>query len=214
MTKKVLIIGLNGVLLKPRPFEMGHQEWFRVMAELLHDHTIMQHAFKENYFQYVQEIMKRYLGDINEHSRIAFARNMYGMSIVEVARPWDVVEEFAELLRRLKKRYALVLITSTPAIAIEPLLEKTQCKDLFDLVIKGPLDTESHKKELFEAYLKKHGRPEFYIGKGNKDMEYCRSVGIKTITAEWLNPPIIQGNFSAKTPQDVEKILERYWVEG
>ncbi|MFA5796732.1 MAG: HAD family hydrolase [Candidatus Woesearchaeota archaeon] len=213
MTKKMLIIDLDGALVKSRPFDMAHQEWFRIMAELLRDQTITQHAFKENYYEQVHHVMKQYLGDISESSRNMFARNMYGMCLVEIIKKWDVYEPFAEYLHAIKKKYLLILITTTPAIAVDALLEKIHCKDLFDVIIKGPLDKEPHKKELFELFLKKYGKPEFYIGKGDKSIEVCKDLGIKTITVSWIAEGTHKGNFEAKTVEDVEKILERYRIE-
>jgi len=40
MTKPAIVIDLDGALLKSRPFDMAHKEWFRIMAEILRDQTI------------------------------------------------------------------------------------------------------------------------------------------------------------------------------
>jgi len=58
MAKKVIVVDFDGALLKHRPFDMAHKEWFRVMAELLMDQSINEYAFKEDYYTHVLESCK------------------------------------------------------------------------------------------------------------------------------------------------------------
>ena len=213
MTKKMLVIDFDGGLLKSRPFDIAHKEWFRIMAELLRDQTINEHAFKEYYFKYVHEVMLKYLGDIDEASRNAFARNIYAMGIVEAVKKWDLIDEFAEHLRTLKKKYHIVLVTSAPALAVDAILEKVHCSDIFDIIIKSPMEKQPDKKEFFEELIKKYGKPEFYIGKGDKDIKTCKGLGIKTITVNWAGQGTEKGNFDIQKPEELDKILERYSFE-
>lgn len=213
MTRKMLIIDLDGALIKSRPFDIAHKEWFRIMAELLRDQSVHAFAFQEDYMPHVHEIMKRYLGDIDAASRNMFARNIYAMSIIEAIKKWDLVEEFAEYLRSIKKKYVLVLVTTAPAIAVDALLEKVHCKDLFDIIVKSSLDKEPHKKELLEEFIKKHGKPEFYIGKGDKSIGICKDLGIRTIAVHWVATGDHKGNFEANSTAELDKILERYRLE-
>jgi FMN phosphatase YigB (HAD superfamily) len=210
MTKPALVVDLDGALLKERPFDMAHKEWFRIMAEIVRDQTVNEYAFKDDYFVYVQEVMKRYLGDISVESRNAFARNIYAMGIVEAVKKWDLVEEFAEHLRLLKKKYLIVLITTAPELAVDAILEKVHCGDLFDVIVRSPMHMHPSKKELFEMFIKKHGKPLFYIGKGDEDVQTCKDLGIKTITVNWVEQGKFKGNFEAFKIEDVDKILERY----
>lgn len=210
MAKPAIIIDLNGALIKQRPFDIAHKEWFRVMAELIRDHSINEFAFKEDYFKDVQEIMKKYLGDIDIKTRNAFARNIYSMVVVESIKKWDLVEDFAEYLKNMKKRFTIVLITSAPTAAINGILEKINCKDLFDIVSASPMEEVPSKKELIELFIKKHGKPLFYIGQGDKDILTCKELGIKTIVVDWSNPPINKGNFEAHNVEELGKIIERF----
>lgn len=77
--------------------------------------------------------MKRYLGDVSLESRNAFARNIYAMSVVETVKKWDLIEEFAEHLRLLRKKYLIVLITAIPELAVDKILERYS----FDYDSKG-----------------------------------------------------------------------------
>lgn len=213
MTKKAIVIDMDGALLKSRPFDIAHKEWFRIMAELLRDQTINEHAFKPDYFVYVHEIMKRYLGEIDEASQNVFARNIYAMCVVEAVKKWDLVEEFSEHLRKLKKKFIIVLITTTPSIAVAPILEKVHCADLFDVIIGSPMEKEPKKKELIELFMKRYGKPEFYIGNGDKDLKIVKDLGIKTISVNWVAKGDVKGNFEAEKVEDIDKILERYNFE-
>jgi FMN phosphatase YigB (HAD superfamily) len=212
MTKPAIIIDLNGALIIQRPFETAHKEWFRVMAELIRDHTILELSFKEDYFSDVQEIMKKYLGDIDIHTRNAFARNIYSMMVVESIKKWDLVDDFVEYLRSIKKKFTIVLITSAPTAAINGILEKINCKDLFDIVSASPMEEVPSKKELIELFIKKHGKPLFYVGQGDKDILTCKELGIKTIVVDWVNPAINKGNFEAHNIEELSKIVERFII--
>ncbi|HIH32132.1 TPA: HAD hydrolase-like protein [Candidatus Woesearchaeota archaeon] len=213
MTKHALIIDLKGALLKPRPFDIAHKEWFRIMAELIKDYSINEFSFLPDYFVHVQEIMKKYLGDIDIKSRNAFARNIYAMAVVESIKKWDVVDDFAEFLRSIKKKYVIVLITTAPTAAVNGILEKTNCKDLFDLIIAGPMEDMPSKKELIELFIKKHAKPLFYIGHGDKDIVTCKELGIKTISVNWVEQGEFKGNFEANKVEDLKNILERFVIE-
>lgn len=213
MTRPILIIDLNGALIKSRPFDTAHKEWFRVMSELIRDYSINELAFKEDYFNDVQEIMKRYFGDIDIKVRNAFARNIYSMTVVESVKKWDLVDDFAEYLKAIKKKYVLVLVTSAPALAVEGILEKVNCKFLFDAIVASPMDDIPDKKTLLEAFMKKHAKPLFYIGKGDKDIQACKDLGIKTITVNWVEHGEFKGNYEADKVADVDKILEKYRFE-
>jgi len=212
MTKPAIILDLNGALIKQRPFDIAHKEWFRVMAELMRDQSINEFAFKDDYFKDVQEIMKKYLGDINIKTRNAFARNIYSMTVIESVKKWDLNDGFAEYLRTLKKKFTLVLITSAPTPAINGILEKINCKDLFDIVSASPMEEVPSKKELIELFIKKHGRPLFYIGQGDKDILTFKELGIKTIVVDWNNPAVNKGNFEAHNVEELKNIIERFII--
>jgi FMN phosphatase YigB (HAD superfamily) len=214
MTKPAIVIDLDGALLKSRPFDMAHKEWFRIMAEILRDQTINDYALTEDYFVHVQEIMKKYLGDIDIGSRNAFARNIYAMGIVESIKKWDLVDEFAEYLRSIKKKFAIILITSAPTLAVHGILEKTHCTDIFDLIIASPMEHMPDKQELIELFIKKHGKPLFYIGQGDKDINICKEFGIKTICVNWVKVGEFKGNFEASNIDDLKKIIDRFVIEA
>ena len=213
MNKKIILVDFDGALLKSRPFEIAHKEWFRIMAELLRDQSINDFAFKQDYVTHVNDVMKKYLGDIDENSRTIFARNIYAMGIVEAVKKWDLIEEFAEYLRKIKKKYHIALITTAPALAVDPVLEKIHCKDIFDIIIKGSMEKQPNKKDLLEEFIRKHAKPEFYIGRGDKDIKVCKDFGIRTISVNWAGTGEFKGNFDVNKVGEIDVILERFRLE-
>jgi len=213
MTKSAIVIDFDGALLKSRPFDIAHKEWFGVMAELIKDYSINELAFKPDYYLHVDEIMKKYLGDVDKETRSVFARNIYAMEVLEAMKKWDLVDDFAEYLRKIKNKYLIVLITTTPSMAVKGILEKASCTGLFDIIIGSPMERQPSKKELFEEFIKKYGKPLFYIGKGDKDMQTCKDLGIKTISVSWVAKGEFTGNFEANNIEELNRILERFRIE-
>lgn len=212
MPKPVITVDLNGALLQSRPFDIAHKEWFRIMGELIKDYSINEHAFEADYYSQVQDIMKKYIGDVDVRTRNAFARNIYAMSVVESIKKWDLVEDFAAYLRELKKKYSIILITTAPTMAVHGILEKVGCEDLFDMIVASPMEDTPHKKELTEHFIKRHGKPLFYIGQGDGFIEIAKGLGLKTIVVDWVAAPESKGNFEAHTVDELRKIIERFTI--
>lgn len=208
--KPILAIDLDGALMYSRPFDQAHRRWFSLMAGLLNDSSINSYAGLENYFPRVDEVMKRYLGEsMDKEVRTAFARQIYAIVTIAETKPKDLVSEFAQYLRKNKKKYSLALITSAPEAAVEPLLQKVGCADLFDFVYKSPANQRPSKKELLQEFVKEHGKPKFYIGNGDKDILSCRELGIPTISVNWVSQGKHRGDYSVDTVKDLEKLLAR-----
>lgn len=100
--------------------------------------------------------------------------------------------ETIEVLKKLKKKYKLVLLSNTDSFSLEPVLEKYQLGELFDEVLlsykEGFLKTE---KVLFEKALKKIKiRPSDAIMVGDSiasDMKGAEKVGIKGVLIDRRN---------------------------
>ncbi len=207
--KPILAIDLDGALMYSRPFDNAHKKWFSLMASLLNDQSINNYAGLENYFPKVDEVMKRYLGDIDKEARTAFARQIYALVTIAETKPEDLVSEFTEYLRKIKSQYSLALITSAPEAAVEPILQKVGCLDLFDYIYKSPINKRPSKKELLQEFIKKHGKPKFYIGNGDKDILNCKELGISSITVSWVSKGEHEGDYQADTVKDLERLLSK-----
>jgi len=203
MTEKPIIaVDFDGALLKSRPFDEAHKRWFHVLSILLEDDSINQYADLDNYFDKVHEVMEKYLGDVDHETRVEFARNLFSMvTIAEVTKD-DLVADFAEYLKGLKGKYRLALITSAPETSVEPILRKIGCSDLFDILYKSPMGRHPNKRELFEEFIKEHGKPVYYIGNGDKDITSCKELGVPAISVNWVSQGQVKGIMTFKKLQN------------
>lgn len=206
--KPIIAIDFDGALLSSRPFDEAHKRWFSVMSVLLNDKSINQYAGLENYFDKVHEVMKRYLGDVDQETRIVFARNLFSMVTVAEADKKDLVDDFARYLRKIKPKYRLALITTAPETSVEPILEKVGCGNLFDILYRSPVKKQPNKKEMFQEFVKEHGKPVFYIGNGDKDITSCKELGIPSISVNWVSQGQVKGDYDVKTVKELEKIIK------
>ncbi len=120
-----------------------------------------------------------------------------------------MVSEFARYLRKIKNQYLLVLITSAPEAAVEPILQKVGCLDLFDYIYKSPINKRPSKKELLQKFVQEHGKPKFYIGNGDKDILSCKELSIPAISVNWVSKGEYLGDYQAGTVKDLEKLLAK-----
>lgn len=206
--KPIIAVDFDGALLRSRPFDEAHKRWFYVMSILLKDKSINEYAGLENYFEKVHEVMKRYLGDVDQETRVVFARNLFSMVTVAEADKKDLVADFAQYLRKIKLKYRLALITTAPETSVEPILEKVGCADLLDILYKSPVKKHPNKKELFKEFLKEYGKPAFYIGNGDKDITSCKELGIPSISVNWVSQGQVKGDYDVKTVKELEKIIK------
>ncbi|MFH0870426.1 MAG: HAD hydrolase-like protein [archaeon] len=206
-TKKIIVVDFNGALLQKRPFEEAHRKWFELMAVLLRDESVKGYYQLADYFPKANELMRLYLGEVDERILTLFVRQTYSMILIAEMRREDLVVEFADYLGKLKKEYSLALVTSAPELAVEPILKKIGCSELFDMVLKSPSEKQPDKKALLDCFVKEHGKPEYYIGAGDKDIISCRKLGIKTVSVGWVMPAKIIGDFDVKKLGELGKIF-------
>jgi len=206
--KPIIAVDLDGALLQSRPFNEAHKRWFYVMSVLLKDDSINEYAGLENYFDKVHEVMQKYLGDVDHETRVKFARNLFSMATIAEVTKEDLVKDFSDYLRRLKGKYRLALITSAPEASVEPMLQKIGCSDLFDILYKSPMGKHPNKRELFEEFIKEHGKPAYYIGNGDKDITSCKELGIPAISVNWVSQGEVKGDYDIQRVPELEAIIK------
>ncbi|MGV8172024.1 MAG: HAD family hydrolase [Candidatus Woesearchaeota archaeon] len=202
-----LIIDFNGALFKSRPFDEAHKRWFKLFSILLEDDSVLDWTFKENYFEGVHLCMKRYLGEADKETQTLFARQVYAMALIAETHQEDLVTEFAEYLTTIKERYTLVLLTSVPEEAALPMLRKTGCSGLFDIIYSTQSKNHPDKISLLSEFITKYGLPLFYIGLGDKDLGILKEMNIKTISVNWIEKGHFNGDYIIDSVDELRKIL-------
>jgi len=206
--KPIIAVDFDGALLQSRPFDESHKRWFHIISILLKDDSINEYAGLDNYFDKVHEVMERYLGNVDHETRVKFARNLFSMATIAEVTKDDLVEDFADYLRNLKDRYQLALITSAPEASVEPILQKMECSDLFDIFYKSPMEKHPNKREMFEEFVNEYGKPIFYIGNGDKDIISCKELGISSISVNWVSQGKIKGDYDIQKVSELKTIIK------
>lgn len=207
MEKPIIAIDFSGALLTENAFDNAHVTWFKIFSDLLNDESIKEYAFTPNYFEKVTEIMTKYLGDVGGRTKNHFARELFSMIAVANTKESDVFSAFVTYLREIKGKYRLALITSSPASSVDPILQKVGCADLFDLVYKSPAEKHPSKEELFKEFIEKEGKPELYIGCGDKDLGKIKDLGIKTIAVTWVKKGEVEVDHVVNEVNELKEIL-------
>ena len=206
--KPIIAVDLNGALMYSRPFQTAHHKWFSLFASLLRKPEIEDLASAPDFMIHVDDIMDDYLGPVSEVSKRYFARQLFGMTLVAEAKPEDVVKEFAEYLCELKSSFRLALITTAPAPAVIPLLEKIGYEDLFDIVYKSPPGGSPDKIRLFKRFVSEFDMPQFYIGRGDRDLDELRALDLKTIAVSWVEDGEYDCDYTFSTVDELKDFFE------
>jgi FMN phosphatase YigB (HAD superfamily) len=203
----LIIIDFNGALFRSRPFDEAHKRWFKLFSVLLDDDSLNDWAFREDYFEGVHKCMKKYLGSESKESQTFFARQIYAMMLVAETEQDDLIKDFAEYLRTIKERYTLALITSVPKSAVFPMLQKTHCTDIFDILYSSSARYHPDKASVFGEFINKYGKPLFYIGKGDGDLGLLKDMSINTVSVSWVEKGSFRGDHDINAIEELRDIL-------
>ncbi|MFA6462254.1 MAG: HAD family hydrolase [Candidatus Woesearchaeota archaeon] len=221
MSKKIIAVDLSGTLICEEAGQKAHQEWFRIMAAALNDPSVETLAKKKDYFPEVYKVLERYTGldakkEENKLLLKKMARSLFQMSYLGKAHQLRDKLRYSEiitLLKELKRKYTLALITTSPEESVNPILELAGCSDLFDFKELSPLHEEPNKKELLQRFISTHGKPEVYIGNEEEDYFACKELDVPFILAGW-DPYVSKGLkkiclVQAKNVVELEKELTK-----
>lgn len=187
VAKKIVLMDLTGVLISERPFNIGHEDWFKAMAALLGEESIAQYAYEENWFAHVQRIMGRYVKGVSEKTKNRLARNLYAMTTLSQIEDGDIDVGLRDHFLKLKERYLFVLVTSFPTSFIADVLERMGCPDLFDSVYSSDESDSPHKEKFLSEFADTHGKPFVYISSKEKNINAAKQLGFDTVGAAWFD---------------------------
>jgi phosphoglycolate phosphatase-like HAD superfamily hydrolase len=203
----IIVIDLDGALFKHRPFDEAHKKWFKLFSVLLEDDSINDWAFKENYFEGIHQVMKRYLGSADKEAQTVFARQVFSMVLVAEVQKSDLIEEFAEYLRSIKDRYTLALVTSAPEGSIDFVLKKVHCEDLFHIIYSSLDKNYPNKQSLMNDFIEKYERPLYYIGEGDKDLGAMKDLDITAISVNWVSKARFKGEHNIQEVDELKQFF-------
>ncbi len=213
MEKPIIATTLSGLFLKHEPWNKAHILWLGRATEKLKDPSIMSWANKPNYFDCVDEIMKRLHPNLDERERVIKAREMFFESVCEYVgkNPKVRNEEIIKYFSSLKERWRLALITTNIQSALEKILSVADLRGLFDITETSLPEEKDDKRIVFERFIKKYGEPLIYIGGSRKDsFDYCREENIPHIFVNLESEKEIPNMNSAHSLKEIKEKLKPY----
>jgi len=190
----VLAVGLKGVIIDTKAWDIAHEKWFEEYAHKLQDPTILDWVGRDDYFTGVDKVIKRIMPNASEQEQRKRARDEYHAKVIEwVQEHHGVRTEIVNILASVDAR--VVVVTSA---------ETKGAHELLNLIPQGIIDAvyasdeKDDKKAVFEQMLEHEEKPVLYIGSGRQETrELCAihsiaAVDITYMSAKELENAIIQ----------------------
>ncbi|MCK4669608.1 MAG: hypothetical protein KAT43_00270 [Nanoarchaeota archaeon] len=207
MSKLFIVTGLDGLIVNSDIFSKAHEAWFDHFCAVLGDESFKELMHQPNYWDAVYEIMEKQLGlsrEIPEEAAMLrkFARETYRSLVIRFAEQYrkeDILlpEEHRgtiDVLKSLKDRATLMLLTTTPGDVLPFILKKMDCEDLYDDILSSKLDAYPSAVEIYEKFRNRELRrtsmtpeikPDCYIGSSKRTIEYFKGLDVPTVFPSW-----------------------------
>src|SRR3989344_5601478 len=133
MEKKFIATTLAGLFVRSDPWAKAHEVWFEQKAEQLNDPSIKDWIKRSDYFQGVDEVMKRIIPHATEEERTKKAREEYfdSVEIYLTQNKHLKNDKVIEYFKTLKNKYHIALITTTKRDRIAEILSILEITELF-----------------------------------------------------------------------------------
>ena|SRR3989338_11059765 len=213
MEKPIIATTLSGLFVKSEPWDKAHILWFNEATEKLKDYSINDWIDKPNYFQGVDEVMKRLYTKLTDKKRTIKARELFFDSVCKYIgkNPGVKNKEIIEYFKELKSNFRIALITTNTDKATEKILKALGLSNFFDIIETSKPEEKDDKRAVFGRFIEKHGKPLVYIGGGRKDSyDYCKENNIPRIFANFEAGPEIGGVESANSLRELEKAIKKF----
>ncbi len=186
MNKLIITTSFSGVIMKNDPWEKAHKVWFEHYAKKLNKPEIAKYAKKENWFNFVDEVMEIAEPKLDETLRTIIAREKYFKIICDLGcdNPNFKNKEIDEYLYSLKEKFSLGLITTTPQITINKILSALKIENLFDYVECSRIEEKDDKVIVFKRFIEKNEKPILYFGGERKEIiNFCKENNIDFVSS-------------------------------
>jgi len=202
MEKPIIATTIKDIIIDGNSWDEAHYIWYNEREKELKEKKLSTEPIEEwrtllrqnpeeekkTYFKYVDKVMKLLYPNSSNEERTKIARESYFDSVLKfIEKNSDKINhEMIEYLKSLKKKYRLAVITTNTWSALEKILEVSGInKDLFDLIEVSRPEEKDDKIIVFERFIKKHGKPELYIGSSEESINYCKENKIKCILTDF-----------------------------
>ncbi|MBM3233876.1 HAD family hydrolase [Candidatus Pacearchaeota archaeon] len=211
MYKEIIATGIDGFLIKHEAFIEPHKTWFDRVIRLTGDKSLAQWKGRKDFFLGIDKAMKKIMPYTKEEQRLGKARKWYAEEIIAYLKehPEAVYKDVENMLRKLKIRYALALITPSLQEYMPAILEAAGLSQVFDVIFVS-------KGNLPEEFTYKYREPIIYIAARNREIfAQAKELEIPCAYAAWdnFNREIADfvGN-NAKSPDELKFLhqLETY----
>ena len=186
--KPIITMSFSGVIMKDTPWKKAHEVWFEHYAKKLNKPEIVSYAKKEDWFNYVDEIMVLLEPDKSDSERTIIAREKYFDIICDFGCDDPSLEnkETIAYLYSIKEKFSLGLITTTPQKTIEKILKVLGREKLFDFIECSLIEEKDDKLAVFKRYIEKNGKPKFFVGGERKGViEFCKENDINFVSVDF-----------------------------
>ena len=211
--KPIIATTLAGLFLKHTPWETAHMRWFKEAAEQLNDPSVNKWAKKPDYFKGVDEVMQRLYPNLTNGERTAKARELYFDAVLNNIKDSGDVrnEKVIEYFKKLKKDYALALITTNKQESLNKILALVNLLDLFDIIEASLPEEKDDKTIVFDRFIERYGKPIVYIGGGKSDTyAYCQQNNIPAIFANFESQESIESVETVHTLEDLKQKISKF----
>jgi phosphoglycolate phosphatase-like HAD superfamily hydrolase len=211
MEKPILATNIDGFLINHEAFIEPHRIWFDRAILLTKDNSFKKWKGNPEYFKGVNQAMEKILPEASKEQRTQKAREWYQEDVAHYIsiHPEVVNKKLEEILKKLKQRFTLALITTNTEEYINKILENAGLKGIYDIIHASKTKEEPSKEKTFKEFKEKYGEPKYYIASRSKEaFEQCKSLGTVCIylAPDEINPEI--KNVANKTITEYSELEE------
>ena len=214
MKKPIIATNIDGFLIKHNAFIEPHKAWFDKVIKLTGDQSFNQWKGRKDYFKGVDIAMEKIMPNATPEQRTIQARNWYQEGVIEYIKNENsklIYHEVVNILKKLKEKFTLALITVNTKEHINKILDAAHLTGLYDIIYAIPSSEKPDKAKIFQGFIEKYGKPNFYIAARSKEaFEQCINLGIVSIYAPWDESDQEINNLvkiKITTPNELEKIV-------
>jgi len=191
MEKPILATSVDNILIDSLAFTEPHKEWFDRVIKKTGDISLKKWKGKENYFIGVNKAMEKIMPNASKEKRTKQARTWYQKDVMEYIKthPETIRKQIVKKLEKKKEKYILALITTNTSKYINKILKVSNLQNIYEIIYASSSKKEPKKLELINAFIKKYGKPEYYLTKIQEPrlVKKIKNLGIKIIGVNELD---------------------------